>query len=650
MQHDRIAVVDFGGQYAHLIATKVRRLNVLAEIVDPAAPIETFEGYQGVILSGSPAMSAIGEGDDFTREIFDLGVPILGFCFGHQEIAKHYGGRVESNRREYGFSKLHIIADSPIFAGLGPQEIVWMSHGDSVSTLPPGFVELAYSTHVSKAAGPDARQDHRYAAIGSEHLQRYGFQFHPEVDDTEHGQEMLSNFVLGICKCRATWTVANYVEEQKRAIRERVGEQKVFLLASGGVDSTVTARLLVESLDPERVHLLHIDNGLMRKDESRQVVERFRSWGITTNLHFKDASAEFLSALDGVVEPEHKRVAIGNTFIQVCEAEMERLGVGDALLAQGTIYPDTIETGGTARADVIKTHHNRVPLVEEMVRAGRVLEPLRELYKVEVRELGAVLGLDRDLLERHPFPGPGLGVRLLCSHGGRPDDPTGQLPRIDEECRRIAAGFGLGAAALPIRSVGVKGDLRAYEWPVMLYGRGDEEAAWADILEAANRIYKDVAGVNRCVYDLSRCAWRRAGASRSPADPGSAQASDAPEMDPTEASARPTLELLAGYTTRERLDVLREADAQMMAGLARHGLMDAVWQCPTVMLPVRVEGRGRELVVLRPVHSERAMTARPARLPLRLVAELRDGILALEGVSGLCLDVTTKPPGTIEWE
>jgi GMP synthase (glutamine-hydrolysing) len=618
MQHDRIAVVDFGGQYAHLIATKIRRLRVLAEIIDPEAPLEAFRAYRGIILSGSPALSAHGEGTDYTQAIFDLPIPILGFCFGHQEIAKRYGGKVEHTRREYGFARLHVLGASPIFSGLGPEEVVWMSHGDTVTELPSGFVEIGYSEHEARlAVGTGTRPPgHRHAAIAHDGLRRYGFQFHPEVDDTEHGDEMLANFALTICGCRPTWTVENYEQEQLAAIRERAGAGKVFLLASGGVDSTVCARLLVTALGPERVHLLHIDNGLMRKDESREVVERFRGWGITGNLHFIDASEAFLRALHGIVEPEPKRIAIGNTFIEVCQGEMSRLGVSDALLAQGTIYPDTIETGGTRRADVIKTHHNRVPLVAEMVRQGRVLEPIRDLYKVEVRELGAALGLDAPFLERHPFPGPGLGVRLLCSDGAIGAATATELARITREASDRSAPHGLGAMALPIRSVGVKADLRSYEWPVLLYGA----APWERILEVANRVYREVDGVNRCCFDL------------------------------TGRATAPRLELLPGTVTRERLDLLREADAFVMEGLARHDLMQIVWQCPTVALPIRIDGNGRELIVVRPVLSERAMTARPAELPAALLEQLRERILALPGVSGLCIDVTTKPPGTIEWE
>jgi len=606
MLHDTIAVIDFGGQYAHLIATKVRRLQVYAEIRQPDDPIELYRPYKGIIISGSPSLSAFGEDSTYTKAIYDLPIPILGFCFGHQEIAKHYGGRVIHGGKEWGHTDLHICAESPIFRGLHLKEQVWMSHFDTVAEVGPDFVEIGYSK--LGAAG----SEHRFAAIASEKLRRYGFQYHPEVDDTLRGEMMIGNFVLGICGCRPTWTMGNYVEEQILRIRERVGGGSVFLLASGGVDSTVTAKLLGMALGPDRLHLLHVDNGLMRKDESRTVVEMFRAHGFGQNLHFVDASENFLEALRGLVEPEQKRLAIGNTFVEVFEREARRLGIEHHLLGQGTIYPDTIETGGTRRADTIKTHHNRVPLIEEMIAAGRIIEPLAELYKVEVRELGERLSLSKDLIWKHPFPGPGLGVRLLCSTG-QPD--TTDFDRMIPEIGAAVEGYGLAAAILPIRSVGVKADLRAYEHPVLLTG----QPGWEQILEAAGKIFRDVYGINRALWNLG---------------PGSPH------------SFRP----LPATVTRERLDLLREADHLVMTGIQRHGLTDEIWQCPTVLVPLEIDGRGRELVIIRPIRSERAMTASAARLPDELIAELRRDILALPGVSGLALDVTSKPPGTIEWE
>jgi GMP synthase (glutamine-hydrolysing) len=606
MSHDAIAVIDFGGQYAHLIATKIRRLHVLAEIRQPEDPIELFARYRGIILSGSPSLSAFGEDSGYNKAIYDLDVPILGFCFGHQEIAKHYGGEVVHGGREWGRADLHIELEHPLFRGLSRVEPVFMSHFDSVVSVGPGFAELG---HTALGAGGPA---HRYAAIGSDRLRRYGFQFHPEVDDTVHGDEMIANFVLSICGCRPSWTMEQYVEEELAKVRRQVGAQSVFLLASGGVDSTVAAKVIGQAIGAERLHLLHIDNGLMRKHESREVLASLTALGLDRHLHFVDASDSFLAALDGLVEPEAKRRAIGNTFVEVFEREARRLGIADHLLGQGTIYPDTIETGGTKRADVIKTHHNRVPIINEMIARGRVVEPLADLYKVEVRELGARLGVPGEILGRHPFPGPGLGVRLLCSTGI--EDRDG-LDEADRAARAIAARHGLSALALPFRSVGVKADLRAYEHPVLL----DGDAPWERLLELAGTIFKEVPGINRCIWNLG------------PRRPG-------------------TVRLLPATVTRTRLDLLREADARVTGALRRHGLYDEVWQCPTVLAPLEVDGRGRELVIVRPIRSARGMTATPAAVPASMRDELRREILDLNGVSGLALDVTSKPPGTIEWE
>jgi GMP synthase (glutamine-hydrolysing) len=604
-RHDTIAVVDFGGQYAHLIATKVRRLRVLAEIRQPEDPIEMFAGYKGIILSGSPSFSSFGE--EYTKAIYDLDIPILGFCFGHQEIAKHYGGEVVHGGREWGRASLHIVRDHPLFRGLAPVEQVFMSHFDSVVSLGEGFEELGYTVLGESEGG-----GHRFAAIGSDRARRYGVQFHPEVDDTVHGHEMIANFVLGICGCTPSWTMERYLEEQVERVRAQVGDRSVFLLASGGVDSTVAAKLFGLAIGPERLHLLHVDNGLMRKGESRAVMEMLRGLGLGEHLHFVDAGDAFLKALEGAREPERKRQIIGDTFVDVFEREARRLGIEGHLLGQGTIYPDTIETGGTKRSDTIKTHHNRVPVIERMIAAGRVVEPLAELYKVEVRELGEQLGIPHAMVWRHPFPGPGLGVRLLCSDGIEDREGFGEIePRVSE----LAGRFAITALALPMRSVGVKADLRAYEHPLMLGG----PVGWDRMLEAVGTILKQVPGLNRCIWNLG------------------------PTM-PT--AARP----VAAGMTRQRLDLLREADAIVMDGLRRHGLYDAIWQCPTVLVPLELDGAGRELVIVRPIHSERAMTATPASLPDALVAELRQAILALPGISGLALDVTSKPPGTIEWE
>ncbi|OGQ88264.1 MAG: hypothetical protein A2289_22880 [Deltaproteobacteria bacterium RIFOXYA12_FULL_58_15] len=606
MNHDTIAVVDFGGQYAHLIATKVRRNQVLAEILQPEDPIERFAKYKGIILSGSPSLVSRGEDSQYTHAIFDLDIPILGLCFGHQEIAKYYGGKVVHGGRQWGRANMRVVRKHPLFAGLKDVEQVWMSHFDSVVAIGPGFEELGFTE------GGSDQEPHHFSAIGNDEKKRYGFQFHAEVDDTPGGDQMLSNFVRNICACDPSWTMDRYVEEQIEKIREQVGEQSVFLLASGGVDSTVAAILFHRALGALRVQLLHIDNGLMRKDESRRVVQSYKELGLGDTLHFIDASDDFLAALGKAIEPEKKRAIIGQTFIDVFEREARRLGISDHLLGQGTIYPDTIETGGTKRADTIKTHHNRVPIIEEMIAAGRVVEPLAELYKVEVRELGEKLGIPHPMLWRHPFPGPGLGVRLLCSDGKQGSAIAAELAwRVKAHGEK--AGFT--AQVLPIRSVGVKADLRSYENPVLL----TSELSFAAISEAAGVMLAEIEGINRCIWNLA-----------------------------TKAPSKVTLR--TANVTRERLDLLREADHLVMEGIRRHGIHDDIWQCPTVLAPLSFDDKGDEIVIIRPIHSERAMTAVAATLPPPLLKELNESIGALPGISGIALDLTSKPPGTIEWE
>ncbi len=489
--HDTIAVIDFGGQYAHLIATKVRRLRVLAEIRQPEDPIEAFQHYKGLILSGSPSLSAFGEDSAYTKAIYDLDIPILGFCFGHQEIAKHYGGTVVHGGREWGHARLHLVRPHPLFAGLSAVEQVWMSHFDSVTSVGADFEELGYTL-----LGESEGIGHRFAAIGSDTLRRYGFQYHPEVDDTVHGDEM-------IAQLRPRHLRLPPVVDDGAVPRGAGGTRA----AAGGRPIGLSARVRAawirrsprncfgQAIGSERLHLLHVDNGLMRKDESREVLTLLQQLGLGQNLHFVDATADFLGALAGVVEPERKRQIIGDTFVERLRTRGAPLGIEGHLLGQGTIYPDTIETGGTKRADTIKTHHNRVPIIEEMIADGKVIEPLAELYKVEVRELGERLGIPHDVIWRHPFPGPGLGVRLLCSAGV--EDCEG-FDRIEPAVREAACRYGLASLVLPIRSVGVKADLRAYEHPVLLGGDAD----WERLLEAAGMIFKEVAGINRCIWNL----------------------------------------------------------------------------------------------------------------------------------------------------
>ncbi|MBN2803516.1 MAG: glutamine-hydrolyzing GMP synthase [Deltaproteobacteria bacterium] len=607
MKHDSIAVIDFGGQYAHLIANKVRRLNVLAEIKQPEDLVQDLSRFKGIILSGSPALTSEGDDPGLNRQIMSMDVPILGLCFGHQEIAHHYGGAIEQTGREWGRTLFHKTVEHPLLKGLSDKEQVWMSHNDSVTSLGDDFIELGYTIL------EDGGKQHRFAAIGSDKLRRYGVQFHPEVDDTLNGDVILGNFVKEICGCASSWTMDKYLEQQIDAIKKQVGDGSVFLLASGGVDSTVAAVLFARAIGNKRLHLLHIDNGLMRKDESANVINMYKELNLIDNFHFYDATVDFLEALGTESEPEKKRAIIGNTFVEIFDREARRLGIEDHLLGQGTIYPDTIETGATKRSDTIKTHHNRVPVIEELIKQGKVIEPLADLYKVEVRELGEKLEIPSKLIWRHPFPGPGLGVRLLCSDISEQKDD--KLIAMELETQKVVQQYGLTATVLPVKSVGVKADLRTYENPVLLTGTADFEK----LTEAAGRVFKEVKGINRCVWNFSK---------------------EVPQ----------DVKSIKGYMTKERLDLLREADAIVMNGLKKYNLYDKIWQCPTVFVPIEIDGTPGELCVVRPIYSERAMTATAASLPEELIKELTEKIMALGGISALTLDLTSKPPGTIEWE
>lgn len=604
MKHDAVGVVDFGGQYAHLIATKIRSAKVYAEIVDPNAPFEVFKRFKGIVLSGSPALSSKDEASDYNHEIFELDVPILGICFGHQEIAKHYGGKVVHGGREWGYAIFRRLIEHPLFEGWQVEEQVFMSHYDSVVEVGEGFVEAGRSR---VGEGVD---EQRFSAIVNDKAKRYGVQFHPEVDDTVKGDLLLANFAIKICGCKPTWTMENFLETKFQETKEFVKDKPVFLLASGGVDSTVTALIVAKALGGDKLHLLHIDNGLMRKDESKGILKQLEALGLSKNLHFVDAGEEFLRGLEGVFDPEQKRQIIGDTFVEVLKKEAQKFLSHEYFLAQGTIYPDTIETGGTKRAHTIKTHHNRVPLIRKMIEEGRVIEPLRELYKSEVRQLGALLGLSREMLRRHPFPGPGLGVRCLCARGDEKADDEVALS-FAEVCKK----YGVQGFVLPLKSVGVKADMRSYEFAGVLWGVRYEELDEGVV----GAILKEAEGINRCAYLLY------------------------PEK-PSEHAVR------QAYVTKERLDMLREADSIVDQVLRIHGIYDAIWQCPVVALPLVFGGMGLETVVIRPVQSSRGMTARAYRFSEAVLLDLKARLSSLDFVSAILVDLTSKPPGTIEWE
>ncbi|MGE0873919.1 MAG: glutamine-hydrolyzing GMP synthase [Burkholderiales bacterium] len=509
--HDRILILDFGSQVTQLIARRVREARVYCEIHPNDVSDDFVRGFgaKGVILSGSHASTYEAHELRAPKAVFELGVPVLGICYGMFTMAVQLGGEVEaSDKREFGFAEVRArghtrlldgIQDSVTAEGHGMLE-VWMSHGDKVTAMPPGF-RLMASTGNCPIAGM-ADEERRY----------YGVQFHPEVTHTRQGGPILHRFVLDICGCAGDWRMPDYVSEAVERIREQVGSDEVILGLSGGVDSSVAAALIHKAIG-EQLTCVFVDHGLLRLDEGRQVMDTFAKHMHVKVIHV-DASDEFFGALKGVADPEQKRKIIGRHFVEVFQRESAKIP-GAKWLAQGTIYPDVIESAGakTKKATSIKSHHNVGGLPETL--HLKLLEPLRELFKDEVRELGLSLGLPREMVFRHPFPGPGLGVRIL---GEVKREYAELLRRADaifiDELRhagwydRTAQAF---AVFLPVRSVGVMGDGRTYEHVVALRAVQTTDfmtAHWAELPHAllakvSSRIINEVRGLNRVVYDIS---------------------------------------------------------------------------------------------------------------------------------------------------
>lgn len=597
---DKITVLDNGGQYTHLIATKIRELKVYSEILQSDVKASKLEDSKAIILSGSPYSVYDKDAPPFNTEIFELDIPILGLCYGLQLMAYHLGGEVKSGQvKEYGMAELEVEYTRDLFQGLRRKEPVWMSHGDAVKKMPKGFKRIGFTYNCP------------YAAFGDPEKKYYGLQFHPEVDNTPKGMHILSNFAYEVSGCKPTWTMGNFVEEKSKVLRKEARDKNVFLLVSGGVDSTVAAVLLERSLSADKVFALHIDNGLMRKGESEQVEKELKKLGFK-NIFVVDASEDFFKTLGDETDPEKKREIIGTTFIDVANREAEKLGLKNWLLGQGTIYPDTIESGGTKHADVIKTHHNRVLIIQQMIEEGKIIEPLKELYKAEVRDVGVELGLPEKRVWRHPFPGPGLGIRALCTDDTRIPEDVNELSRRVND---ISSSFNMKGIVLPIKNVGVKGDSRSYEYSAAVFRRKTD---WDELEQLSTRLVNEVREINRVVYSII------------------------PENINDVSIVKSTI-------NRKRMDMLREADYITMKNLDENNLMRKVWQCPTILIPISINNNG-ESIVLRPVYSKRAMTARFADLPWEVVNKTAKEIVDIDGIGTVLYDITHKPPGTIEWE
>ncbi len=502
MSHQTIIVLDFGSQYTQLIARRLRELSVYSEILAPDTPAERIRARQpvGLILSGGPKSVSEQGAPKCDPAVFDLGLPVLGICYGMQLMAQALGGRVEpAPQREFGHATVAIGGPCPaLFAGLPDAIRVWASHGDRVAAPPPGFAVVATSANAP------------VAAMADEGRRLYALLFHPEVVHTERGLDVLRNYAYGVCGCTGDWTMASFVAEATGRVRARVGDGRVVCALSGGVDSTVAA-LIIHRAVGARLTCIFVDNGVMRLDEGAQICRRYER--LRLPLVSVDASALFLGRLAGVVDPERKRKIIGATFIDVFEAEAAKLGQVD-FLAQGTLYPDVIESVSVVgQSALIKSHHNVGGLPDRM--RMTLVEPLRELFKDEVREVGRQLGLDEEFVVRQPFPGPGLAVRIL----GEVTPARLALLRladaiVAEEVRREGWYERLWqsfAVLLPVQSVGVMGDARTYEYTVALRAvesRDGMTADWARLphellARISSRIVNEVKGINRVVYDIS---------------------------------------------------------------------------------------------------------------------------------------------------
>lgn len=498
---EKIIILDFGSQYTQLIARAVREANVFCTIIPYFKPIDFEPGLKGIILSGSPFSV-----NDSNAPIVDIKamagkVPVLGVCYGAQLTAKLFGGKVEkSDKREYGRAKLHITEDDMLFKGINPGSQVWMSHSDTVSVLPPEFQLLGTTDSIPVAA---------FRSLAT-NFPLYGLQFHPEVYHSTEGKNIVKNFLGLVCGCSQDWTPAHFISDTVESLKKQIGNKKVIMALSGGVDSTVAATLIHKAIG-DKLHGIFVDNGVLRKNEFEQVLQDYKTIGL--NVRGVDAKQQFYDALAGKSDPEDKRKAIGKSFIDVFQHEAKKVD-GVEMLGQGTIYPDVIESVSVhGPSATIKSHHNVGGLPEKM-HLGLV-EPLRLLFKDEVRRVGAELGLPAGMLARHPFPGPGLAIRIL---GEVTPEKVRLLQDADNLFTQGLKDTGLysttwqaGAILLPVKSVGVMGDERTYEFTIALRAVTSVDGMTADwahlpyefLADISNEIINNVRGINRVVYDIS---------------------------------------------------------------------------------------------------------------------------------------------------
>ena len=601
---DFIAVLDFGSQYAHLIAKRIRHLGAYTKIFSPSAKESFLQDAKGIVLSGGPASVYSTDIPQFNSNILNLDLPILGLCYGHQLIAKEFGGAIaNTGKGEFGKAILQQTSDFPLWQNVSFPNQVWMSHQDSVTKCPPDF-EVTGVTE----SGNVAAMRHRKRRI-------YTLQFHPEVNDTEQGQKMLDNFI-NTCEICSKWSMETFIKETTERLQQEVGERKVLMFISGGVDSSVAFALLDRVLGRDQMLGLYIDNGFIRKDESTEIIERYRQLGYT-NIQSRDYSTFFLDAVANQVDPQIKRQKIGATFIRMRDKFLNELNLSaqEWMLGQGTLYPDIIESGGTEHAEVIKSHHNRVQEVLDLVDSGNVVEPLKDLYKDEVRQVGSLLGLPDSIVWRHPFPGPGLAINVLSARG---DESFPNLEQTAAEVSNCLKESNCDFSILPVRSVGVQGDQRTYTSPAALINTPRD---WDWLEKEATRLTNEVRNINRVVLQL----------------------------DSNNKDLNSPYIIRGAFCSKERLDLLREVDFMATQMLTKNSLMRNIFQLLVILLPISKNGK-EDSIVLRPVVSEDVMTAQFARIDWNLLDPLVESILKLSGIETVFYDITHKPPGTFGWE
>ncbi len=626
MERSRIVVLDFGSQYAHLIAKRLRMMGYYSEIALPSVSVDSIADAKGIIMSGGPASVYESNIPEFNEAILDMDVPILGLCYGHQLMAKSYGGKVgKAEVGEFGIAHLEATnagKTSPLFKGVSAVTQVWMSHQDAVLQAGDGFEVIGKT------------KDCQFAALQNLEKKRFSLQCHCEVKDTPEGNKIFENFAL-FCGMTKNWDEDTVLAHILESIKADSNGKNVLLFLSGGVDSTVAFALLNKALGQERVLGLHIDNGFMRKNESASVAASYKAHGFS-NFIVEDASESFLHAVHHLTDPQKKRMAVGENFIAVRNEVVARQKLDEDkwMLAQGTLYPDIIESGGTKNSKVIKTHHNRVDGIQKLIEKGLIIEPLKDLYKDEVRRIGKKLGLEDDLVMRHPFPGPGLSINVLCSDGTLTDSDRQDFEKAQKEIESIQLDMfcehctqDLRKTVLPVRSVGVQGDFRTYRFPAVLTFGKEENGMfhlpkkWEKLEAASSRITNSAQYINRCIIKL----WQ---------NPSITDADFA---------------LQEGYCDKARLDQTREADNIMLTALHANGWYDKIFQHLTINLPY-ASSKDRCSIVLRPLCSEDVMTARFAQLPQDDLKKIVKDIAQLGFADAIFFDLSNKPPATFGWE